>query len=167
MEYILGKSLEDLDLLPDDISERLAAIVSELASGYLWGDNGTGEIFQSADDMNRWLNKRLKLINKEIDLRPYPLVLCHLDLCRRNIKLMEDNSICLLDWGHAGFFPRFFEAAAVLCMNDNSGYGENLYNAIIKNAKLAQDEQDEPLGKAFRTDIDSLPPLPPLPPPEP
>ncbi|KAM5442075.1 hypothetical protein MferCBS31731_002904 [Microsporum ferrugineum] len=61
MEYIPGRSLEGLDLLPDDISERLAAIVSELASvrggtvpgrvdggtlqGYLWGDNGTGEIF--------------------------------------------------------------------------------------------------------------------------
>lgn len=27
-------------------------------------------------------------------------------------------------------------------MNDNSGYGENLYNAIIKIAKLAQDEQE-------------------------
>ncbi|KAM5494315.1 hypothetical protein MaudMau93_000331, partial [Microsporum audouinii] len=142
MEYIPGKSLEDLDLLPDDISERLAAIVSELASGYLWGDNGTGETFQSTDDMNRWLNKRLKLINKEIDLRPYPLVLCHLDLCRRNIKLMEDNSICLLDWGHAGFFPRFFEVAAVSCMNDNAAYGKSLYNAITKETKLAGDEQE-------------------------
>ncbi|EEQ33507.1 conserved hypothetical protein [Microsporum canis CBS 113480] len=141
MEYIPGKSLEDLDLLPDDISERLAAIVSELASvregtvpgrvdggtlqGYLWGDNGTATKTHQQRD------------------RP--------------------ASVSFV-----------FRSCCFLCMNDNSGYGENLYNAIIKIAKLAQDEQEcvrvllkaraaslryifEPLGKAFRTDIDSLP----------
>nr|KMM64155.1 hypothetical protein CPAG_00507 [Coccidioides posadasii RMSCC 3488] len=101
------KILEELDLNIDDVFEHLVNIVSELAAvrggdipgqvdggmfqGYLWGDNGTREIFHSIDEMNHWLNKRLQLINKEIDLRLYPLVLCHLDICRRNIKLMEDN----------------------------------------------------------------------------
>lgn len=158
MEYIPGKALEELGLNIDDISEHLANIVSELATvgggdipgqvgggmlqGYLWGDDGTREIFCSVDDMNRWLNKRLQLINKEIDLRPYPLVLCHLDLCRRNIKLMEDNSICLLDSGHAGFFPRFFEAAAVSCINDNAAYGNSVHKAIMKEANLTEGEQE-------------------------
>lgn len=114
MEYIPGPTLEDLNISDSDyIIERLANAASELGrvkgdiipgpvgggmlQGYLWGDNGTREIFESVDDMNRWLNKRLKLIDESIDLRPYPLVLCHLDLCRQNIKVMEDNSICLLD----------------------------------------------------------------------
>ncbi|EAS36998.3 uncharacterized protein CIMG_12694 [Coccidioides immitis RS] len=148
------KTLEELVLNIDDVSEHLVNIVSELAAVrggdipgqvdggmlqvYLWGDNGTREIFHSIDDVNHWLNKRLQLINKEIDLRLYPLVLCHLDLCRRNIKLMEDNSICLLDWGHAGFFPRFFEAAAVSSINDNAAYGNSLHKAIIKEAKLTE-----------------------------
>lgn len=74
-----------------------------MLQGYSWGDNRTREIFGSVDDMNRWLIKRPKLIDKSIDLRPYPLVLCLLHLCRRNIKPMEDKSICLLGWGHTGF----------------------------------------------------------------
>ncbi|OJD15896.1 hypothetical protein AJ78_03875 [Emergomyces pasteurianus Ep9510] len=99
----------------DDISKRLENFVSDLRTvsgnnnlpgpvgggmihGYLWGDNGTRETFDSVEDMNCWLNRHLKFINKTIDLRPYPLVLYHLDLCRRNTKVMEDNPICLLDW---------------------------------------------------------------------
>lgn len=158
MEYIPGKTLEDLDVNVDDIYECLANIISELAmvmggdipgqvnggtlQGYLWGDNGTRAIFRSVDDMNRWLNKRLQLIDETIDLRPYPLVLCHLDLCRRNIKVMDDNTISLLDWGHAGFFPRFFEAAAVSCINDDAGYGDRLREAIMKEARLTDGEEE-------------------------
>ncbi|PGH27218.1 hypothetical protein AJ80_01175 [Polytolypa hystricis UAMH7299] len=154
----LEKTLEEFNLNIGDMSERLANIVSELATvgggdipgqvdggmlqGYLWGDNGTRETFRSVDDMNRWLNKRLQLNNKEIGLRLYPLVLCHLDLCRRNIKLMEDNSIFLLDWGHAGFFPRFFEAATISRINDNSAYGNSLHKAIMKEATLTEGEQE-------------------------
>lgn len=76
--------------------------------------------------MNHWLNKRLKIIKKEIDLRPYPFTLCHLDFSRRNIKLTSDHnkktnsnySICLLDWGFAGFYPWCFELASASCIND-------------------------------------------------
>ncbi|EGE09350.1 Phosphotransferase enzyme family protein [Trichophyton equinum CBS 127.97] len=156
-EYIPGKSLEDLDLKDTDIYKRLAHVVMELSSvqggtvpgqidggtlqGYLWGDDGTKNVFNTVEDMNHWINTRIRLINKEIDLRPYPLVLCHLDLCRRNIKLMEDDSICLLDWGHSGFFPRFYEIAAVECSNDTGDYSKSLYNAIAEEAKLTEDEQ--------------------------
>ena len=92
--------------------------------------------------MNRWLNKRLKLI-EEIDLRLYPLVLCHLDLCRRNIKLMPDGSICLLGWRHAGLFPRFFEAAAASCLNDKDAtYMDNLVQAITEVTLLTDEEQE-------------------------
>ena len=88
----------------------------------------TKVVLNSVDDLNHWLNKRLKIINKAIDLHPYPFVLCHLDLTRRNIKFMgeynkkanSNYSICLLDWGHAGLFPRCFELAAAPCINDDS-----------------------------------------------
>ena len=149
MEYIPGLTLEqegpDLShsTVAEDICECLAETVLELSSitdnnngipgpvgggkplkGYLWGDNGTKVVLNSVNDLNHWLNKRLNHINKEIEVRPYPLVLCHLDLSRRNIKLMRDcskktnsnYSICLLDWGHAGLFPRFFELAASSCI---------------------------------------------------
>lgn len=152
MEYIPGPTLEqegpDLsqENTANDIYERLAKALSELSSvaddnngipgpvgsggkpmdGYLFGDDGTKVAIASVDDLNHWLNKRLKIINKEIDLRPYPFVLCHLDFSRRNIKLTSDynkktNSnypISLLDWGFAGFFPRCFKLASASCIND-------------------------------------------------
>ncbi|PGH07929.1 hypothetical protein AJ79_06137 [Helicocarpus griseus UAMH5409] len=180
MEHIPGLTLADLNLSgADDICERLANIVSELRAvtgsgtpgpidggmfqGYLWGDNGTREILRSAEDMNRWLNKRLQLINKTIDLRPYPLVFCHLDLCRRNIKLMEDSS-----------------AAAAQCVNDDATYRKSLLQAIAKITRTTDTETEcvdlllraraaslryifEPLeGTGMPADINSWPPPPPL-----
>lgn len=158
MEYIPGPTLEGLDLSSShNIYGPLANVLSELemvtgghvpgpvgggmSQGYLWGDNGTRETFGSVVDMNSWLNKRLQLIDKTIDLRQYPLVLCHLDLCRRKIKLMGDNSMCLLDWGHAGFFPRSFEAAAASCVNDDATYGKSLLQSITEIARLSDAEQ--------------------------
>lgn len=45
------------------------AYLDPLAVACLWGDNGTREIFDSIiGDMNCWLNRGLKLINKAIDL---------------------------------------------------------------------------------------------------
>ena len=131
----------------NDIYEQLAKAVSELSSvavhdnnsipgpvgsggkpldGYLFGDDGTTVAISSVNDLNRWINKRLKIIKKEMDLRPYPFTLCHLDFSRRNIKLTSDHnkktnsnySICLLDWGFAGFYPRCFELASASCIND-------------------------------------------------
>ncbi|KAK2735609.1 hypothetical protein FQN55_002193 [Onygenales sp. PD_40] len=203
MEYIPGLTLEEHEVDIEDISERITTAVLELSTisgpgpgpstdivpgpigggmiqGYLWGDNGTRENISSVEDMNRWLNKRLKLINKTINLHPYPLVLCHLDLCRRNIKVTEDNSICLLDWGHAGFFPRFFETAALSCINDDWKYRDSLCGAL-KRAKELTDAEQECVGLLLRAragslryifepqpgtgmpdDLDSLGPLPPL-----
>lgn len=63
----------------------------------------TESIIRSVEDLNYWLNKRLRYINKTTDLRPYPLVLCHLDLRHRNIKLMPDGSMCILDWAIQAF----------------------------------------------------------------
>lgn len=69
--------------------------------------------------MNDWLNNRLILRDKYIDLTPYPLpVLCHMDLCCRNMISMEDGkTIYLVDWGHARLFLRFIELASLSCLN--------------------------------------------------
>jgi Ser/Thr protein kinase RdoA (MazF antagonist) len=126
-----------------------------MLQGYLWGDNGTKESFRSVEDMNCWLNKRLKLVNKAVDLHPYPLVLCHLDLCRRNIKIMEDNAICLLDWGHAGFFPWFFETAALSCVHDDTRYRNALLQAL-KSVKELKDAEQECVNLLLRARAASL-----------
>lgn len=131
IECIPGPTLEQEG--PTSAAGRLAEAVLELSSvaddengipgpfgggkplkGYWWVDDGTKVVLNSVDDLNYWLNKRVKLTN-EVDLRPYPFVLCNLDLSSRNIKLMRDYnktnsnySIYLLDWGPCGPFSAVF-----------------------------------------------------------
>ncbi|KAL2798160.1 hypothetical protein BJX66DRAFT_295805, partial [Aspergillus keveii] len=64
--------------------------------------------------MNAYMDRRLEYRNDTIDLSLNPLVFCHGDICPRNIILEDDGSICLVDWGYAGFYPRFFELLALL-----------------------------------------------------
>ena len=134
MEYVPGQALQELDLDTNkDIISRIAQIVADLGQiqdgqvpgpigegqpeGYLWGDNGARTTFTCVAEMEAWFNKRLALRNKSIDLCSHPLVLCHMDLCRRNMILEENNTICLLDWGFAELYPRFFEITSLSCIN--------------------------------------------------
>lgn len=160
MEYVPGRVLKDLDLsIHKDIVQRVVSIIAHLGKvpgdqvpgplrggkpqGYLWGDDGAKTAFHSIADMNTWLNKRLSLLNESIDLKPYPLVLCHLDLCRRNMILREDNkSIYLVDWAHAGLYPRFFEVAAISCLNPHDPpYEDPLLEATNNSLKLTEEEK--------------------------
>lgn len=66
--------------------------------------------------MNLYINKRLKFRSDSIDFASYPLVLCHGDVSRWNIILKEDGSLCLVDWGYFGLYPRFWELATISCV---------------------------------------------------
>jgi aminoglycoside phosphotransferase len=157
MEHVSGKTLADLDFGVDDVPSRLAGVIAELGRlpgdvpgpvgggvphGALWGDDASTEAFGSLEDLNRWLNERLEPAGKAIDLRPYPLVLCHLDLCSRNIMITEGDTICLLGWGHAGFFPRFFEIAAASCVDDEDAYAQDLLRAVRGVARPTEKDQE-------------------------
>ncbi|KAJ5729128.1 uncharacterized protein N7483_003636 [Penicillium malachiteum] len=133
MEYIPGKSLSDVDIESDaNIVVRLAKVILHLSEikgdttpgpfgggrpqGYIWGDDGAKTEFHSLEEMNVYMDKRLARRYDTIDLTPYPLVLCHLDMCRRNVILEEDNkSLCPVDWAYAGLYPRLFEFAMIPC----------------------------------------------------
>ncbi|KAK2867908.1 hypothetical protein FQN49_003348 [Arthroderma sp. PD_2] len=156
MEYIPGQNLKEINNLDvnDEITKRVTRIISHLGEikggtvpgpvgggaplGYPWGDDGAKTEFASLRDVNAWVNRRIESLGKAIDLTPYPLVLCHMDLCRRNIILMKDKSICLLDWGFAGFFPRFYEVAAIQCYNDH--FRIALLEAAMNIMTLTEDE---------------------------
>lgn len=142
MEYVPGQNLKDVDLeARKDLLPRIAKIAAHLGQvqggqrppgpvgggephGYLWGDHG----------VNTYMNKCLQLRNDSIDLAPQSLVLCHLGLCRRNIILKDDGvSLYLVDWGSAGFYPRFFEVAIISCMLPYDGpYEQPLLQEIEK-----------------------------------
>ena len=134
MEYVHGQNLNDIDLkMHQDIPSRVANILAHLGQivgptsvpgpigggeplGYIFGDDGAKTTFTSIEDMNVYMNKRLKYRNDSIDLMTYPPVLCHGDICRRNIILETDGSLCFVDWGYSGLYPRFFELATLSCV---------------------------------------------------
>ncbi|OKL55251.1 hypothetical protein UA08_09469 [Talaromyces atroroseus] len=160
MDHAPGQKLSDLDLsIHTDIIPRITNIIAHLGQikqgqkpgpigergpqGYLWGDDGVDRAFVSVAHLNRYLNRRLSLRNDSIDLSPYPLVLCHMDLVRRNMILGEDRkSICLLDWAHAGFYPRFYELATLSCMSPyDEPYEKPLIAAVESMMQLTDDEK--------------------------
>jgi aminoglycoside phosphotransferase len=141
MEHIPGQILGEVDLEErKDILPRIANIITHLGQiksptpgpidesepfGYVWGDYGARTAFYSVEDLNVYMNSRLEYRNDTIDLTPHPFVLCHGDICRRNIICGNDGSICFLDWAYAGFYPRFFELATISCVLP---YDEDLKN---------------------------------------
>lgn len=124
MEFGHGKTLEEADLNDDydHITNGLAKIVSHFhliqemngtptgpvgggtAHGYLLGEYGAMN-FKSIEQLDGYLNKRLKIIDKSIDQSAYALVLCHMDLGRRNRILILDGSTCIVDWAYARLYP--------------------------------------------------------------
>lgn len=160
MEYVSGRQLDKLDLNDNtDIIPRVAKIISHLGTirgsqvpghvgsgapeGYLWGDDGAGTNFTCVADMEAWLNKRLAIRNKSIDLTSHPLVLCHMDLCRRNMILKEDNTISLLDWAFSGFYPRYFEFASLsLMMPYDEQYEKPLIHATATLLDWTDNEKE-------------------------
>ncbi|KAL1967707.1 hypothetical protein VTN77DRAFT_2964 [Rasamsonia byssochlamydoides] len=167
MEYVSGQNLQDLDLsVHTDIVPRVATTIAHLGQikggsipgpvgtgklrGYLWGDDGTKTVFNSVADMNAWINKRLALRDQAVDLSPHQLVLCHMDLCRRNMILTKkeqahddddaEATIFLVDWD---FFPRFFEVDTLSCLNPyDAPYMEPLINATKRLINLTEEEEE-------------------------
>ena len=164
MEYVPGRTLAELDLdVRDDIVPRVAQIIAHLGQievrndlsdlvpgpigggslrGYLWGEDGAGATFTCVSDLDAWLDKRLALQNKSIDLHGSPLVLCHLDLARRNMILRDDNTISLVDWGCAGLYPRFYETTTLPYLSPwDALYQKPLIEATNTLLRLTDEEK--------------------------
>ena len=128
MEYIEGSNLDTTDSIQPNIIPRILKALAHLADipsppgqapgpvgggiayGYLWSDYGAQTPFNSIADVEDWLNRRLAVLGREpLELGHNKLVMCHMDLVRRNVIIIEDSSVCLIDWAFAGFYPRLFE----------------------------------------------------------
>ncbi|KAK6595527.1 C6 zinc finger domain protein [Botrytis cinerea] len=143
MEYMPSRQLDELDL--DEHTDRQipGPIGGGQPQGYLWGDNGAGTTFTFTSDLEDWLNKRLAMRGKSIDLTSHPLVLCHMDLCRRNMILRDDNTISLVNWGCSGLYPRYFEFASLSFMMPYDGsYEKPLIQATATLMSWTDDDKE-------------------------
>lgn len=115
-EDVLGKTCVDLVIkaishFADIRSDRPGSLGGGPSRGLVWSDYMDFSP-TSIGDIEQYFNYYKKLQTK-VDLAEYPLVLCHMDIACRNLLMQEDGSLCLLDWASAGFYPKFFEVAAM------------------------------------------------------
>jgi thiamine kinase-like enzyme len=54
-------------------------------------------------DMETYYNERHLKKSTHIDLKGYPLVFCHLDIAPRNILVLDNGNLGLVDRNFAGF----------------------------------------------------------------
>lgn len=122
MEYINGQPLSSVKD-PNIFLEAVAKVLKHfeqvrsdkpgpfhggLAYGPLWLDYDSIAP-ATISDIEHYYNERQLERSLKLNLTKYPLVFCHLDIAPRNILVSEDESLCLIDWATAGFYPRLFE----------------------------------------------------------
>ncbi|KZT00690.1 uncharacterized protein LAESUDRAFT_731995 [Laetiporus sulphureus 93-53] len=104
------------ELRPGPIGEQ-----PQECEGLCFTDYGAGP-FSNYAELAEWFSHKLSVAQRmkkaSILARPFdasmPLVLTHLDLAPRNLLLGNDNRLWVLDWGLSGFYPRWFEYAAMV-----------------------------------------------------
>ena len=121
MEYIKGQIIEPLED-PSRV-RRIANILAHFTKirgsrpgplgggfprGLLWPES-EDLFFKTVQDVESYVNSRLRHDDPKLVLEESELIICHLDIAPRNILWLEDDSICFLDWQSAGFYPRLFE----------------------------------------------------------
>ena len=122
MEYVEGRVLSSLADHDSYIQPMLNALdhftqIQHDRPGPLGGGLARGLLWlyydlispTSVADIEGYYNARQLRKSQKMNITRYPPVFCHLDLAPRNILVLADGSLCLLDWASAGFYPRLFE----------------------------------------------------------
>jgi serine/threonine protein kinase len=126
MEYMSGQpvsSVKDPDLYLEPMAKVLKRFeqVRQKKPGPFHGGTAFGQLWLDYDlivlntlsDIEEYYNRRQLKKRSHLNLTGYPIIFCHLDIAPRNILVLEDGSLCLIDWNSAGFYPRLFERVAL------------------------------------------------------
>jgi thiamine kinase-like enzyme len=126
MEYMNGQPISSV-ADPDTYLKPMAEVLKyfeklqrarpgpfheSIAFGQLWLDYDPIAP-TSISDIEDYYNKRQLKNSTQLNLAGYSLVFCHLDIAPRNILVLKDGSLCLVDWNSGGFYPRLFERSAL------------------------------------------------------
>ncbi|OCL07946.1 kinase-like protein [Glonium stellatum] len=126
MEYVNGQSLSTVED-PNIYLEAMVKVLKHFEKmqhdkpGPFHGGLAYGQLWLDYDliapttisDVEEYYNRRQLKALPNLNLKAFPLVFCHLDIAPRNILVLQDGSLCLVDWATAGFYPRLFERCAL------------------------------------------------------
>ncbi|EHY60710.1 hypothetical protein HRR83_000481 [Exophiala dermatitidis] len=170
MGFVPGTPLDQLDLDASlQLVHRVDLIIQHIhsfhgnrpgpldgspARGLLWSDYTSGQRFGTRDHLQSYLEVRLSHLQREItiDVTNMDLSFCHMDIAPRNIILGPDNSITLVDWGCAGFYPSIFETWAIQLEAYIHGHPfmETLESKLVKRSSCAEIAQIDALMHVYR-----------------
>lgn len=103
------------DTTRDDM-KRPGPIFGGLATGFPWAKSCAEREFDSIDDLQASLNRRLKTLRRSgrtIKLQGCACSLVHGELVPRNMMLNTDGQVVFLDWATANFYPDILETASL------------------------------------------------------
>ncbi|WPH01244.1 Hypothetical protein R9X50_00408100 [Acrodontium crateriforme] len=126
------------------------SIDNKPADGFPWGENGSEIVFTSMEQVTQSVNKRLQTYARGqkapasqymIDFTKKSLVLCHLDLAPRNILILDDGSVALIDWETLAFYPIEFELACIskLQYDNPTRQQKVLLDGLVSHSAAATD----------------------------
>lgn len=144
------QAIRSLHQQPLDVArDRPGSFAGGRAEGFPWGQDGAIE-FGTLHGLEVAVNARLERYacmeriapsDYTMGLEGQELVPCHMDLALRNILLLEDNTIAIVDWMTLALYPRVFETASLYFLaktapKDQKDLQEDIY-------RLANDTDDE------------------------
>lgn len=162
MEYMVGVPLHKVTD-PFPYAARFATVLSHFSQiqsskpGPLMGGFAQGILWQvgsiaptSIEEIENYYNtKQFKFGSSKIQLKSYPLILCHLDISPRNILILVDASLCLLDWATAGFYPRIFERCTIQLNIRGKNHWNTRLLELIETLDTEENNQAQLLQHAY------------------
>ena len=150
MEHMQGRVLKPVE--DPSLMDRITYVLTHLAKihhsipGALGGGKSRGSFWSEGEepslhtvkDLEKWFNRRLLKQHHKLVFSGSELVLCHLDIAPRNFLLLQDDSLCLLDWASTGFYPRIFEVCALRITHGREG---SFPGDVLKLEDLTDEEE--------------------------
>ncbi|KAK2801602.1 hypothetical protein FQN50_007663 [Emmonsiellopsis sp. PD_5] len=123
--------------LPLPPQASIGPLAGQEPHDWFFSDYGAGRIFQSTEDLQAWINEKLKGLeySDRVDL-PSERCICHCDLSQFNI--LRGNPVIILDWGMGGVYPRIFDEFALFRQFSN-----------LKGTKFAKALHKKLFGEKF------------------
>ncbi|KAF2164402.1 hypothetical protein M409DRAFT_56671 [Zasmidium cellare ATCC 36951] len=109
-----------------------------MTQGMLW-ENEEIEI-EDLQDLEKYWNDRLLGQMDHVRFESSQLAFVHCDVAPRNIIWSKDGIPTLLDWAHAGIYPRSFERAT-LSLNTQQGTKVDFSDSLAELLPLSEEEE--------------------------
>ncbi|KAF2787666.1 hypothetical protein K505DRAFT_411311 [Melanomma pulvis-pyrius CBS 109.77] len=137
-----------------------------VSRGLLWSEGTTTEysLCGSIERLEHWFNRRIKHESLSLSFKRCTFVLCHLDIAPRNILWSEEDSLCIVDWASAGFYPRIFEWCLLDIFQGKDGDFQGLVKETMEPLADWEQESSQLIEKAWGNSVRFH--YPPTPPPE-